>query len=77
MTTPKRIYCTQPEYPAKPLPGDEEFFPISFPEDPDYFRVDRVAGVWLSLGLAVTVDETPDGYRLTINYPEAVPIPET
>lgn len=77
MTDPTLVYRATPDHPALVAPEECDCFPIHFIDDPDYFRVDRVAGFWLSLGLTVIVEKTSGGYRLTLDHPEAVLTQET
>ena len=73
MTKPELIYRAEPGQAATLGQNEAVCFPILFADDPDYFTIDRMAGVWLALGLIVIVEKTQHGYRLTLDHPEAVP----
>lgn len=71
------IYRAEPEYHTDLEEGAADCFPLVFAKEKDYATVDRLAGVWLSLGLTVLVEKTTTGYRLTLDHPEAVPTSKT
>lgn len=77
MTRRKTIYRAIPDHPAELRAGEASCFPIHFMDDPEYTSVDRAVGIWLSLGLTVTVKQTEVGYRLILDHPEAVPTAKT
>lgn len=77
MTTPKLIYRAEPEHAALLNHGEEICFPFTFLDASEYDLVDLAAGLCLSLGLIVIVEETTAGYRLTLDHPEAVPTSKT